>query len=224
MVFLLAFGSVMCDYSNWHSVKDLQIPLNTYKSFDKFIETKTFRSLPDNVTIYAPDLFNPVSRLSWVYLHIWNDYVMAKIGKKVIITNDKKEVNDASKNKLPVYYLNFGIDRKNLDRHISIAKLKDNSVVDSLEHRLFSDSLTLFYYSTNKEFDIAFNTRISDTINYAKVNDSLKVSKSSYFKLRCEYNNYNDYFTPIFIISKNIDLESITISNQLTSSEVNLKL
>ena len=226
IVIILAMGSLMCDYSNWHSAKDLQIPLNTFNCIDEFIETETFMSIPEEAFIYAPNLFNNSSKLSWAYLHIWSDYVKAKTGKKVIFSNDKIEfVKKNNNEEKPTYYLNFGSDRKSVDRYIGFARISNNQLFDSVDSKIYSDSLTLYYYSTYKDF--AFNFAVENKIDSLKtinINDSTIQITNSHVNLRCRYKNHNEYFKPIHIISKNIDVQSVTVSNKLTRNEVDIEL
>jgi hypothetical protein len=222
----IAMGSLMCDYSNWHSTKDLQIPLNTFKSIDKFAEADVFNSVPENAFIFAPSLFIRTSKISWVYLHTWSDYLTAKTGKRVIISGKNEEfTRELNKPKSLVYYLNFGADRKSVDRYIAFAKVKNVSMADSVNTKIYSDSLTIFYYSTHKDFSLAFATNSHiDSLNVIKVNGEKFLTKDPFIKLRCRYKNLNEYFKPITICSKDIDLKSIIISNQLMEDEVDFEL
>jgi len=226
IVVFIAIGSLMCDYSNWHSTKDLQITLNTFNSIDEFIETETFKALPNNAYIYSPNLFKHYSNLSWAYLHIWSDYVMAKAKKKVIFSNQKEQfIREFNKVEKPIYYLNFGSDRKSVDRYIAIAEVAKYSLLDSTNFRIYSDSLTLYYYSTYKDFSISFAIgNHADSIKDVRLNDTILHTSNSFVKFRCQYRDYNEYFKPIYISTKSIDMQSVIVSNNLTGKEIDIKL
>lgn len=219
-------GSIMCDYSNWHTVNDLKNKLNTFKCVDEFTKTEFFKELPEESYIYSPNIYTPASHVSWAHMHNWSDYIRIKTGKRLTVSNNRASFIEKFKNKdKNCYYLQYSFYRKSKDRYIAIGLLNDKSIVDSTKNEFYSDSLAVFYYSTCKDFCLNFgiNNRNDSTIKI-RVNDTLLLTNKSYAKLRIKYKKYNEYFKPIYLTTDDIDLTSVSITNNLSENEVDVEL
>lgn len=214
MVLIVSTGSILTDYINHHAVKDLQQPLNTLNCFNEFLETQEFQSIPENSFIYAPNLYKN-STISYMYSQNfrWGEYSLLKAKKNLHISKSKDELIKAiNNNETNIYYLKYDYNRKDIDRVMVLGRISGNSIINEDSTLIMADSVTCFYYSSQKEFTISFGFFDNEIINNYFSNGQNFISNKSFAHNHYRYHNFRNYFKPIKIKAQNIDINSIRIS------------
>ncbi|PKP08793.1 MAG: hypothetical protein CVU09_14680 [Bacteroidetes bacterium HGW-Bacteroidetes-4] len=221
----VGLGSLITDYINHHTVRWLHHSVNTLKCMDKFIETETFNILPENALVYSPQLYSNSMGYGFAYTRFkWGDYAFLRTKKKIHFMGTKDELLQAfEKSTQPLYYLKYDYDTKSADRMLALGPIAENSVIENVNMLIYADSLTCFYYSSNKVFNLSFaygkNSFVTKTFS---VLDKTFISPSNFGSIKVGYHNYRDYFKPIKIKAKSIDMNSLSVSNLTNENPIDI--
>lgn len=215
---LIGLTSVVNDYINDHAVRDLRNPLHTFEAVDELIKSKDYEAIPTHSFIYAPQLYKNNSEISYMFAqgYDWSDYFGFKSGKEVILWPKPESFNPVGTDIKNFYYLNYGHNQKTVDQFFALAKLKGYPT-QAVDSPVFSDSVTVYYYSTYKKFSIQLHTKDTPSDSAIIVNDKSYAMKSNYIELFIHYKNPHDFFKPIRIKGKNIDVKNLTVMHNSNS-------
>ncbi|MDB5273007.1 MAG: hypothetical protein JWO58_1374 [Chitinophagaceae bacterium] len=224
--FAVAIGlaSIVNDYSNDHALIDLRNSLYTFEAVDEFIKTEDFKKLPENTNIYSPQLYMNNSEISYMFAQKfdWSHYFYVRSGKNVLV---KKSVKDFSPNLKSYFYLNYGHSRKSVDQFIAFAPVQSNAALLTPESAVVADSVTVYYYSTYKSFSILLHTLDgAEGDSTITVNGKDYTLNGNYKELFIHYKNEQDFFKPIKIKAKNIDIKSIMVVHNSNSLGTTIEL
>jgi cyclophilin family peptidyl-prolyl cis-trans isomerase len=189
------------------------------------LQTKEYKVVPDNTFIYAPSLFD--SRQDFAHSQFnfdWSTYFYFKSNKKPVLVSKSKDelfkkLND---NNNSVFYINYGRNTNDLDQYIAFSRISKRSDIDTINNCFYADSADIYYYSKNKTFSVLFNTK--------KVEKTFVVNNETFLKLNgfVEFDvlnkNYKNDFVTIKIKSKEIDLNSIRVTNITKPGSVSIIL
>jgi hypothetical protein len=209
----VSLGSIITDYINYHAVVFFQQPLNTLNCMNKFIQTDVFASIPDKSFVYSPNLYS--NKFGYAYSRYkWGDYTYYKTGKKISFAAKKEELLKAIKDKKNnIFYLKYDYNKNNIDQFITFGQISKKSIIDSVNTIILTDSITCFFYSAHKDFSISFAYgNNSNTLSYI-VNNQIFTSNTNSAINTYTYKNIHDYFKPIKIKAKDINMESVNISD-----------
>lgn len=224
---IIGLASILNDYANYHAVKCLKVPLNVFQFVNEFLNKDELKSLPENSFIYAPELYDSrddivhfTNSFNWsIYFSIIPDR------KPVFVSQSKAELIREMKNKTNNnYYINYKRDQYDMDQYIAFSTISNQSRIDSLREEFVSDSTIIFYYSNNKTFTLFFD--VYPDSSYIPVivnNDTLVVDKNK-IELNIINKSITNNFMTIQIKSKNIDLNSIIISNLTKKDGISIAL
>lgn len=207
--FCIFIFSITTDYINSHVRLSLQKSERQIATFNKFIATNEFKSLPENTSVVAPDLFVPHSDniyFCWDRATI-DLYVKNKVNKKLKFVSSFDSLPTTISS--PVYYLKYCSNPKFDESYIVFAKT--SSTNSSL---LYTDSLMLYINSTNKFFTMYFKSDTSKFINGIKIN-------SVNFPCSFKYKDFKLNFIPIQINSTKIDLNSFILTSTIEPNPFN---
>lgn len=215
---LIGLTSIVNDYCNDHAVRDLRNPLYTFEAVDQFLLSNDFKAIPGHSFIYAPQLYKRSSEISYMFGqgYDWSDYFGIKSGKEVIMWPKPEAFNPVGTDIKHFYYLNYGHNRKTVDQFFALAKLKEYPA-HAIDSPVFSDSVAVYYYSTYKTFSIQLHTQDIPSDSVIIVNDKSYEMKSNNMELLIRYKNANDFFKPISIKAKNIDVKNLTVMHNSSS-------
>jgi len=221
---LIGLASVVNDYSNDHAVNDLKNPLYTFQALEEFVQTEEFKKIPDHSFIYTPQLYKSNSEISYMFAqhYDWSDYFKFKSGKNMLVPTAPEEFNPTSDIK-HFYYLNYGHNRKTVDQFFALAKLPEYPA-RAVDLPVFSDSVTVYYYSTYKTFSILLHTKEVPSDSVISVNGTSYPMKTDYMELVVHYKNNTDLFKPIKIKARNIDVKSMTVMHNSNSLSTVIEL
>lgn len=224
---VIIFGlSILSDYVYQACINDMKTTATTFTFMDRYFKTDDYKSLPDNACIYAPNLYNPSSRISYVYLQgfYWGQYAKLKTQKMVSFINNKNIlIENIEKGNPNCYYLNFGYDRKANNQFICYGKLSNRSKVDSVNNTYLTNEATLIYYSTYKEFSVFVTSQSSftDTICI----DQTKIPLLAQGQLiHIKYKNPNALMSPVKIKGNDIDLINFSVTNLIDGNAVEVEI
>ena len=200
-----------------------------FECVDKFAQSEVYKYLPENAQILSPNLYSITGRQNNTFDKSrpfkWHNYLKTKYGKSIKTytnTDDFIEEYDTLKNN---YYLKYSYNRKGFDQFIAFGELASNSKFSTIEKSILSDTITCFYYSSNKEFSLSFSVKPKQSdLSYFIANGKKIPLQGNHGKLKCRYRSYNDVFMPITIISKNIDMNTIVIDDLQDMEEVDVFL
>ncbi len=225
---LIGLASIVNDYANGHSVTDLNNIYYTFKAVDEFMKTEQFKNIPSHSGIYTPQLYKSNSEISYMFAqHFdWSDYFYDRSKKQIGVYGAIEEFSQTKASMLNhFYYMNYGHSRKSEDQFFAVAAIPQNPRFYTSSKPIVSDSVTIYYYSTYKKFSVLFATSCPLKDSSLTVNGKKRFLQNNYKELVVEYKNQNDFFKPIVIKAKNIDLKSIVVihnSNSIASDTVRL--
>lgn len=222
-------GSLCTDYLNYHILKNIRQTNYRFECVDKFAQSEVYKYLPENAQILSPNLYSITGRQNNTFDKSrpfkWHNYLKTKYGKSIKTytnTDDFIEEYDTLKSN---YYLKYSYNRKGFDQFIAFGELASNSKFSTIEKSILSDTITCFYYSSNKEFSLSFSVKPKQSdLSYFIANGKKIPLQGNHGKLKCRYRSYNDVFMPITIISKNIDMNTIVIDDLQDMEEVDVFL
>ena len=146
---ITSFISLITDYHNFFVFHDQQLTDMKWKVMDRFIETKTFQSIPAGSLIYSPTLFEGRGIVG-IYPDYWTSYIQKKTGKNIHITNRISENRIQKKEK--IFFLKFK-QEPHTENHATIfGKMVDNDL--QLVGLPCGYAATIFSYSTNKKLNV----------------------------------------------------------------------
>jgi hypothetical protein len=125
----------------------------------------------------------------------------------------------------PLYYLKYDYNTKSMDRMLALGPIANNSVIENKKTVIYTDSLTCFYYSSYKVFNISFaygNNSPAPT-EFSVLDQTFK-TVSNFGSIKVGYHNYRDYFKPIKIKAISIDMNSLNISNLTNENPIDITL
>jgi hypothetical protein len=151
---------------------------------------------------------------------------LTKVEEPKFFASTKDELLNAVNNyNQNFYYLKYDYNKKGLDRFIVFATISQNSIVDSINTQILSDSVSCFYYSSYKEFTISYKFDAnSDTTIIYSINNQLFNSDGQIAINKYKYHNLNQNFKPIFINSPDIEMNSFNVSSLTNNNPVDVIL
>jgi hypothetical protein len=186
-----------------------------FDAMDDFIKWKKFKEIPDSSIIYAEDFWLNQSPQVQLFNQgfNWEGHIYNKT-KKLLRTARNKEIFYQFKkenNLAPTYFLKKIESHKTKEAIILFAPI-ENSSSDSL--KAVSDSVTLFYHSTFKEFCISFKLNGNPLTKKQLLISSYKDSiQDNHYTINISGNNKQSPATVVTIHGPSIDLTSFVISN-----------
>lgn len=135
---LIIFISFSTDITNKY-ISQYQV-MSTYKwkTIDNFLNTDTYKNIPENSVIFAPSLWEYIGSVG-IHDSYWSEYFKYKTGKDVQVVRERKELNNTDN----VYYLKYNQSPKELNQYITFGKIQKN--INS--ERLYSNEAWLFVFS-----------------------------------------------------------------------------
>jgi hypothetical protein len=216
LIITIFFGllSLINDFANYQAIKYLRVPLNVFNFSDKFARTEEYSLLPVNSYIYSPLYFDTREDI----IHItegfnWQNYLYFISNKKPIFYLRSKDelIKRIANNLKPNFYLNYGRNQNDKDQFFAFSAISDNSKIDSVNNYIVSDSATIYYYSKNKTFSICFIAFNND--NSFLINNETFQKSHNYIEFDVLNKNYKNDFVSIKLKAKEIDLNSIRVTN-----------
>jgi hypothetical protein len=223
---IIFISSILTDYVNQACINDMKIPATTFSFMDRYFKTEEFKSLPNNACIYAPNLYNFSSNISYVYGQTfkWTDYAFLKFHEGANFTKSKDElIASLTQENIDSYYMNYGYDRKAMNHFICYGKLSNQSKIDSINNLFVTDEATLFYYSTYKTFSVFVSCQASgnDTV---WVNHTAIPLKAHGRIIRMKYKYPNATMNPVKIQGKNIILNYVSVTNIVDGKPIDVEI
>lgn len=214
----IALVSITTDYLNFHvALSQAQSHLK-WKTIDYFLGSEDFKAIPDDSLIYAPSLWDSIG-LAKPHETYWREYVKTKSGKNIHIIRDinkEKLINfdiDKCKNILKnnIYFLKYSQEKKDPNQFIVFAKINNLKLDDRVY--FYSDNAILFTYSKYRKLLLFFNMIEDDKLKEVSVDNFCALIKNNFFRCVINKEAHKDPFVKTVISSKDIDLESISLSN-----------
>lgn len=214
---LLGLASVVNDYSNDHALTDLRNPLYTFQALEEFVKTEEFKRIPENAGIYTPQLYKSNSEISYMFAQAfeWSNYFSFKSGKTIWAPKTSQDFPTDSVTQF--YYLNYGHNRKTEDQFFAWAPMKIAPASLPADSIIYSDSATVYNYSTYKSFSILLHTKNIPSDSLVTINGKTLPMKNNYLEVLVKYRNQNDFFKPIYLKAKDINVKSIQVFHNSSS-------
>jgi len=222
-------GSLSTDYINYNVMKNIRQTSYRFDCVNKFAESETFKALPKEAKILAPNLHSTSGRQNNTFdknrPFKWHKYLKTKYNKTTSVYADINDFAEQYNSLNNNYYLKYTYNRKGFDQFIAFGKIS-NKAIESDTKKIYSDTVSCFYYSSNKQFTISFSVKPSqnNTSSYFIVNNKQFQLSGNYGQIKIKYKSYNDVFKPITIISSDIDINSVIIDDLTDMKEVDIEL
>jgi hypothetical protein len=201
---LLYFSSLLNLYTNYHAAEDLKDTYHLTNAIDLLKETETFKALPPNAKLYSPELYNKISisNINSEYFD-WSKYFNLFNNKKiqVIKTIDTSNIDNT-------YYLRTGLNKKHSEVFFVWSKIKNIN-----EQNIIGDTVTIFNYSTIKNYSVQLYKQSNDSVVY--INNNKIISKGLIQNIPIFYNDTHDPLTTTKIIGKDIILNSVVLHQNI---------
>lgn len=140
------FISIITDFHNHFINTDQVLSQSKWRTFDLFLKTSEFRSIPDGSIIYSPSLFEHRGIVE-NDLNYWSNYVRQKAKKSIEIMKDLP-LNKLGQNKA-IYFLKYDQEPLADNQYLLFARIHNMySLVDPSLLKEFS--ATIFSYSQNR--------------------------------------------------------------------------
>ncbi len=221
----LGAGTVgmVTDYSNSAvSLSQSQSALK-WRTFDYFLASEEFKAVPDGGVIYAPSLWQQIG-FAELYEGYWTDYISARTGRNVTVTDRKEYMNAASSAGRPMYFLKYSQEKKDPNQFMVFSPITGLS----RDGAAYSESAFLYTYSKYKRFLLFFMFDMESAgFTTIYVDDNLNVTGNNGFFARVvDKTRDTKPFLKTVISGERINLESVSLSNytEFPSTETAFKL
>lgn len=145
--------SLVHSFNNYHVARYQSHQALTWTVLEQALETHPFQQLPDEATLYAPDL--PIASVTYDMLSgdtrdYWSDFISERTGKAIHVTYALQSPGNPAKT--PDYYLGLRKMPRDFTAFLVLSPLSQGA--DSAE--LVAEDFDLFTYSKYKEFLLTF--------------------------------------------------------------------